>query len=602
VVPFSRDTINFHTRQRRSEGQEATAKQSPYFLRPGSQQLSVLFPDDFSFRLASQIAPFIDVHDDDMLQAFYYRIRSYRKHIQKTADDKFWIVTEFLPPVPWAGSDNTISAAAGHHIREGRWFWDAPEFVEDYIRFWYMGTHDGTPQPHLSQYTNWIYDATWQYALLWGLDSTRSLLEDTLEKSAEAFRTTYVDKYLTNSSRNDPLWNTSSRICWTQDDGYDAMEVSVSGGGCRPTIASALFGEASALVSVSKFLSRPDLAQEFEKWATFSQNVILEQHWNPSIKSFAVIPPPKPSDYSSRKQRRPNRNRGKPECRIEEVRMPNQPVNVRELLAYMPWYFSSLMDPDHPEAATYARQFQWLLQAAGDDGFSAPWGLRTVQRSSPCYNYSWQHGDCWNGPSWPYETSRVITALANLLIEHKSATIDASGVSPRLLKHLLVQYARQHLQTEAINDTAYPAHSGHIFENLHPDLGYWNNRAIMYWNNDTNKDMGDDYNHSTFLDLIFTAWLGIRMPNYEKGEPWLKISPLAAIARQPFAADRIPYRGRVLSVVYDPLGDKYPKVSVRGLAILIDGQLVAKRSDLGPLTVDQEPPEKQREYSRSAAS
>ena len=32
------------------------------------------------------------------------------------------------------------------------------------------------------------------------------------------------------------------------------------------------------------------------------------------------------------------------------------------------------------------------------------------------------------------------------------------------------------LVRKQVNDTGLP----HVFENLHPDLGYWNNRRIMY--------------------------------------------------------------------------------------------------------------------------
>jgi hypothetical protein len=98
------------------------------------------------------------------------------------------------------------------------------------------------PQPHLAQYTNWIYHATWHYALLWShTASTTQLLRDTFVSAANVFRTIYRYKYLTNSSSNTAHWNASNRTCWTQEDGYDAMEVSVSGGGCRPTIAAVMY-------------------------------------------------------------------------------------------------------------------------------------------------------------------------------------------------------------------------------------------------------------------------------------------------------------------------------------------------------------------------
>ena len=62
----------------------------------------------------------------------------------------------------------------------------------------------------------------------------------------------------------------------------------------------------------------------------------------------------------------------------------------------------------------------------------------------------------------------------------------------------------------AENDTAVPAGSGHVFEVVHPDLGYWIDRMKLYLKGDKNKDMGDDYNHSTFIDLVLSGLFGLR--------------------------------------------------------------------------------------------
>jgi hypothetical protein len=43
-------------------------------------------------------------------------------------------VTEFLPPVPWAGPENTINCAVGHHVREGRWLKDS-SVTWEYLKF-----------------------------------------------------------------------------------------------------------------------------------------------------------------------------------------------------------------------------------------------------------------------------------------------------------------------------------------------------------------------------------------------------------------------------------------------------------------------------------
>jgi hypothetical protein len=95
----------------------------------------ILDPADFAGRLGPDLewaksnVPFIDVEDEDILTAFYYRWRMYKKHIVQDPKTGRYIVTEFLPKVSWAGKDNTIPAAAGHHVMEGRWVHD--EVVTD---------------------------------------------------------------------------------------------------------------------------------------------------------------------------------------------------------------------------------------------------------------------------------------------------------------------------------------------------------------------------------------------------------------------------------------------------------------------------------------
>ena len=49
----------------------------------------------------------------------------------------------------------------------------------------------------------------------------------------------------------------------------------------------------------------------------------------------------------------------------------------------------------------------------------------------------------------------------------------------RALWQVLIEYYSTQRGAES-RDTARPADSGHIFETLHPDDGYWFNRAIMY--------------------------------------------------------------------------------------------------------------------------
>ena len=80
---------------------------------------------------------------------------------------------------------------------------------------------------------------------------------------------------------------------------------------------------------------------------------------------------------------------------------------MRELLGFMPWYFISDTSKliNSTVASRYAPMFKQLFDASG--GFGGRYGLTVAERRSPCWNYSWSHGDTWNQNSWPYETARV---------------------------------------------------------------------------------------------------------------------------------------------------------------------------------------------------
>lgn len=351
--------------------------------------------------------------------------------------------------------------------------------------------------------------------------------------------------------------------CWWQSDGADAMEVSISGSGCRPTIAAAMFGEAIAAAKMATLLGNSSMAANFTAEAAKTKKLILDEHWSESLQSFAVISPGGggvPSDDPT-----PERM-----CNLSDVRPPNATVKVRELLAFMPFYYGRELIDDVALTKTGPPMWRQLFDK---DGFAAPFGLRTAERRAPCYNYSFSHGDCWNGPSWPYETARVLTAAANILQEHP----DQSTLTDGQYFQLLSQYVFQHTATSANNDTAHPLGSGHVFENVHADLGYWNNRAIMYWENKPGRNQGDDYNHSTLIDLILTGLFGIR----PQANRTLVVNPLlTGPPAQPFKSftvEHLRYKGRDVGITWTPTS---------GLRVFLDGKIAAHRATLGLLRVD----------------
>ena len=72
-----------------------------------------------TFKFLQTNIPLFECPDIDIERTYYFRWWTYRKHIKKTEDG--YVITEFLPDVPWAGKHNTISCPAAHHYYEGRW-------------------------------------------------------------------------------------------------------------------------------------------------------------------------------------------------------------------------------------------------------------------------------------------------------------------------------------------------------------------------------------------------------------------------------------------------------------------------------------------------
>src|SRR5690606_25345823 len=94
--------------------------------------------------------PFFECPDKQLERTYYFRWWTYRKHIKQTPGG--YIITEFLPDVPWAGKYNAISCPAAHHFYEGRWLKDN-RYLRDYARYWFGG--GGNPR----LYSFWAADA-----------------------------------------------------------------------------------------------------------------------------------------------------------------------------------------------------------------------------------------------------------------------------------------------------------------------------------------------------------------------------------------------------------------------------------------------------------
>jgi Mannosylglycerate hydrolase MGH1-like glycoside hydrolase domain/Glycosyl hydrolase family 65, C-terminal domain len=314
-----------------------------------------------AWNFLKQNIPLFECPDKDIEEIYYFRWWTYRKHIKLTPDG--FIITEFLPDVPWAGKDDSIVCAAGHHLYEGRWLAD-PKYLDDYSRFWFR---QGRADPR--QYSTWLADALWARYLVNGdTNLVRELLPD-LVRNYEGWEKSHL-------GTNGLFWQTDDR---------DGMEMSISGNGYRPTINSYLYGDATAIAKIAGLTGRPDIARQFRAKAARLKRLVQEKLWNPNAQFFEVL------------------------------KQDGKLANVRELLGYTPWYFN-LPDADQSVA--------WR-QLMDPKGFFAPYGPTTAEQRSPDFRIAYSGHECqWNGPSWPYATAITLTAMANLLDDYRQNVVS----------------------------------------------------------------------------------------------------------------------------------------------------------------------------------
>jgi len=260
----------------------------------------------------SENIPLIEVPDKDIEETYYFRWWTYRKHLKKTNDG--FVITEFLPAVPWAGKHNTINCSAGHHIYEGRWLRN-PEFVLDYIDFWLKKSDDG-----IRRYSFWAADAVLAFHKIHRNDSILS---------------NQLLLLINNYNEWEKIRRDSTKILFWQIDDRDGMEVSVSGrtlnngipiGGMaaiRPTINSYQYGDAKAIATMANLTNNQQIATEYYSKAKLIKQKVQNRLWNEDLGFFTVLP----KDYSD----------------------TTRPLNVRELIGYVPWYFD--LPDDNPEYA-----------------------------------------------------------------------------------------------------------------------------------------------------------------------------------------------------------------------------------------------------------
>jgi len=484
------------------------------FNKVDNELYKSFYPNAAAWDFLERNIPLLDCPDEEIQKTYYFRWWTYRKHTKQTPAG--FIVDEFLPNVGWAGKFNSISCAAGHHLREGRWLLD-PKYMRDYTMFWLR--KGGA----LRLYSFWIADSVWQrYCVTGDRAEALDLLPDLI--------------------KNYQAWENEKRdlngLYWQTDD-RDGGEFSIGGNGYRVTINSYQYGDARAISRIAELAGKLEIAREYNDKAAAIKGLVQQKLWDDKAQFFKVLPKGENKNLS----------------------------DVRELYGLTPWYFN-LPDADKSVA--------WK-QLMDPQGFYAPYGPTSAEQRHPKFAISYKGHECqWNGPSWPYATAITLTGLANLLNDYQQDVVSRKDY----FETLKIYAKSQHLKLDGGRVVPW------IDENLNPANGDWISRTrLKTWKNGTwdagkgGEERGKDYNHSTYCDLVISGLIGLR----PRADDTVEVNPLVPVNTWDyFCLDRVPYHGRLLTIIYDKTGERYNRG--KGLKVLADGKEIAASATLAKMT------------------
>lgn len=476
--------------------------------------------------------PLLDIPDSIIQKTYYFRWWTFRKHIKQTSNG--FVITEFLPEVPWSGKYNTINCPAAYHIYEGRWLRDNI-YIKDYINYW-LNEAD-----NVRKYSFWVSNATLAFGKV---HKDTAFLKKQFPKLIDNYNAWEKER------RDGP-----NRLFW-QNDNMDGMELS-SGGriinngeenfsslAARPTINSYMYADAKAIAELATFFDDSSLTQRYQAKARQIKELVENRLWNDSLNFFTILP----RDYTEH----------------------DKPIAIRELIGYTPWYFN-LPDDD----LKYSKAWEKVLDTTA---FAAPYGLTTVEQAHPYFQIKYEGHECqWNGPSWPFATTQTLKSLSNFLNNYKYK----DNLSKNDYFQLLKQYAAAHQITRYNGDTQM-----WIDENINPFTGDWISRTrLKNWDNGTwsaekgGVERGKDYNHSGFCDLVINDLIGFK-PQLDGS---IIIKPLIPDNWDWFCLDRINYQGKDLTIIWDRNGTRYNRG--KGFQIVYDGKQLYRSTEIEKTTL-----------------
>lgn len=492
--------------------------------------------------------PFLEIDDPEIEQVYYYRWKVYRAHIREIGPQGTTVM-EFLDEVRWAKKPYTdLNDSSSFHLLEGRWL-RHPEFMNSLVDHMYAG---GGNDRH---YTESIAAASEAAALVTG-DQTVTL------RNLDAMRRIY--------NAWDDHFDHGRNLYWTEPIAdateYTIASIDASGAGFqehpstdqkqngfklgfafRPSINTYQFGNAMAISQIAQRAGLPDVAADYAARAERIRDATVTQLWSERLNHF-----------TDRYQR------STPFVKEGEF------IRGRELVGYLPWFYE-LTPKAGADASRYNAAWKHLLSTEELLGEA---GLRTVEPSYAKYMVQYRYTadgrrECqWNGPSWPFQTSQVLTGVANLLEDYPAQDVINRNDYLRLLR----LYTRQHFLA--------PGHLD-LQEDYDPDKG----------GHIVGLERSHHYLHSTYVDLILSGLVGIR----PRPDNILEVAPLLPDKATDgtrvihfFAVQNIAYHGHDVTVAYDDSGSRYRLG--KGLSVFVDGQRASGPRPLERTLIELKPP------------
>lgn len=450
-------------------------------------------------------APRLYCPDSTIEETFAFRTWTMRKHIKKT--DVGFLLTVFLPDVPWAAKYNTINAPLTHHLNEFRWLKNADDFL-DYINFFINGDRsvNGAFVYHTPALT-----AMYQYCIV-------TANEEFLRNNAEAFERYFQEWELRHGTPNG--------LYWSQDN-YEGTEFSIGGTtsdkvvlkGFRPLFNSCMYGDALSLSKIYAMVGNVEKSELYAKKAENIKRAVNEKLWDGTF--FKAIHPYH-QDFNK-------------EITYKDI--PEE-CNARELMGYIPWAYNVV---DAGRESVFA-----LLKDS--TVFKGKTGFTTADMSNKRFLFYTQPSCTWNGHVWPYATSYVINASIELLKHYKQNVI-----SDKDLYDFIKQYAKMHYVSENGKIRNF------IDESMEPFEFRWYTRERLKEEKVYNR--GKDYNHSTFIDLVLRGLCGVVTESDN-----VTVVPRVKGIWKWFKIENLSYRKQSYTVYYDEDGCIFNK----GTGVIIE--------------------------------